>query len=276
MPADLCEHMTKLRVLVVDDEPPARERVCMFLRAYPAVEVSGVCSSSAEALAAIRTDRRDIAFVDVKMPGSNGLQWLDDLPALERPAVIIATAYDSFAVEAFAAQVVDYIMKPFDQERFGVALHRAIEHVQMQQKGDLMGRIESMLVSSQQPKHDRLVVKVDGRRIFLRADEIIWVEAANNYAILHLVDGKRLVLREKISSVEKQLDDVSFARINRSAIVQIDQIHELQPNKSGDYTVVLRNGARMPLSRHLRGQFAALAAGELKDNRIGSPDISVI
>jgi len=268
--------MTKLRILVVDDEPLARERVCAFLRANSSVEVVGECGNSVEALQAMRSQRPDIAFLDVKMPGSDGLRWLEALPAPERPAIVLVTAYDSFAVEAFEVQVVDYLLKPFGEERFELALERAIEHVQTLRKGDLMGWIESLLVTASQRQRDRLVVKVDGRRIFLKSCEIVWVEAANNYSILHLVDGKRLVLREKISSIEKQLGEKCFARINRSALVQVDQIHELQPSKSGDYTVVLRNGARMPLSRHLRGQFAKLATGELTGDRLGSASTSLI
>lgn len=254
--------MTKLRVLIVDDEPLARDRVRAFLRLQENVELIGECGSGPEAIEAIGRDRPDIVFLDVQMPGCDGLKVVADLPAKDRPAIVFVTAHDRFAVEAFAVNAVDYLLKPFDQERFNAALNRAAAHIEAQRAGDLGTRLESMLADATAParKPERLTVKADGRVVFVRPAEIIWVEAADNYVVMHLADGERLMLRETLSALEERLGTTSFARVNRSAVVHLDQVKELQPTFHGDYVVVLRNGTKLPLSRSLRGRFSASAA----------------
>lgn len=247
--------MTKLRILIVDDEPLARERIRSFLRENPTVEIAGECGNGIEALDLIRSGHPDIAFVDVQMPGCDGLQLMAELPPDQRPAIILVTAHEKFAVEAFAAQAVDYLLKPFDRKRFHHALKRAIDHVRTRRAVDLGARVEDLLASSSPKKAERIVVKADGRLIFLKTGDIVWIEAANNYCNLHLATSKRLLLRETMASLEKRLDSASFARVNRSALVHVDQVQEMQSAKFGDYTVVLRNGTRLPLSRSLRGRF---------------------
>jgi two-component system, LytTR family, response regulator len=246
--------MTKLRILIVDDEPLARERVRSFLGDDPGVEIAGECGNGIEALELIRSGHPDIAFIDVQMPGCNGLQLMEELPIGQRPAIILATAHERFAVEAFAAHAVDYLLKPFDRKRFHQALKRASDHVRAQRAGDLGTRIEGILASSTARKGERLVVKADGRILFLRPDDIVWVEAANNYCNLHLAGSKRLLIRETLSSIEKRLGSSTFVRVNRSALVHLDQVQELQSEAYGDYMVVLRSGTRLPLSRSLRGR----------------------
>jgi two-component system LytT family response regulator len=247
--------MTKLRILIVDDELLARERIRSFLRENPTVEIAGECGNGIEALDLIRSGHPDIAFVDVQMPGCDGLQLMAELPPDQRPAIILVTAHEKFAVEAFAAQAVDYLLKPFDRKRFHHALKRAIDHVRTRRAVDLGARVEDLLASSSPKKPERIVVKADGRLIFLKTGDIVWIEAANNYCNLHLATSKRLLLRETMASLEKRLDSASFARVNRSALVHVDQVQEMQSAKFGDYTVVLRNGTRLPLSRSLRGRF---------------------
>jgi len=250
--------MAPLRILIVDDEPLARERVRSFLGDSRGVEICGECASGTEALAAIRRENPDIVFLDVQMPGRDGLQVLAEIPPERRPATILATAHDRYALEAFAVQVVDYLMKPFDRERFRLALKRAVDHVRARRASDLGTRLETALASSAAPQADRLVVKVDGRHLFLKADEIEWVEAEANYSTLHLAGTKRLLLRETLSSLENRLGPKRFVRVNRSALVNVDQLLELQPAKYGDHVVVLRNGVRLTLSRALRGRLAGL------------------
>jgi two-component system, LytTR family, response regulator len=250
--------MTKLRILIVDDEPLARARVRAFLVAESSVEISDECGTGTEALAKIKALQPDIVFLDVQMPESDGMQVLAGLPAHSRPAIVLVTAHDKFAVGAFDEQVVDFLLKPFDRQRFKAALDRAAEHVRSRREGDLRTRLESLLASAP-GKPERLAVKTDGRVVFLNPSEITWVEAANNYSILHLSNTKRLMLRETLSSIEKRIGNVSFARVNRSAIVHVDQVRELQPLKYGDHMVVLRDGTRLPLSRNLRGRIGNLA-----------------
>jgi two-component system, LytTR family, response regulator len=251
----------KWRILIVDDEPLARERLLSFLKAEISVEIVGECRNGAEALASIGNVRADIVFMDVEMPGINGLQVIEEISVGQRPAIVLATAHERFALEAFSAQVVDYLLKPFGRDRFQLALARAIDNVCARRDRELGTRLASMMVHERVRSPERLAVRVDGRVIFLRPCEIIWVEAANNYSILHLVSTKRLVLRETLSSVANRLAASNFVRVNRSAIVQFDQVEEIQPAKFGDLTVVLRNGVRIPLSRSLRGRLEAFASG---------------
>jgi two-component system LytT family response regulator len=253
--------MNKLRILIVDDEPLARARIRAFLHAEPSVEVAGEIGDGNEALGQIQRDRPDIVFLDVQMPGCNGMQLLAELPPERRPAVIVVTAHDRFAVEAFAMQVVDFLLKPFDRERFHTALGRAIEHVRSQKSGSLGTRLESLLERAPAPQPERIVVKADGRMVFLKPNEIVRVEAANNYSILHLANAKRLVLRETMSSFEQRIGSGNFARVNRSALVHLDQVQELQTAKYGDHIVVLRDGTRLSLSRSLRGNLGKLVPG---------------
>ncbi|HEY4990110.1 MAG TPA: LytTR family DNA-binding domain-containing protein, partial [Opitutaceae bacterium] len=228
------ERTAKLRVLIVDDEPLARARVRAFLLSDPSVEVLGECANGIEALAAIRADRPDIAILDAQMPGCDGLQLLAQLPAEDRPAIILATAHERFAVEAFAVQVVDYLLKPFDRKRFEMAIQRAADHLSVRRASDLGRRVEGLLATAPRGP-GRLAIRTEGRVVFLRTNEIAWVEAANNYSTLHLGGSRRLLLRETLSSLEKRLGPSGFARVSRSALVNVDLVKELQPAKYGDY-----------------------------------------
>jgi two-component system LytT family response regulator len=251
------ESMKKLRILIVDDEPLARARIRSLLGDDSSVEIIGECANGIEALAAIRREGPEIVFLDVQMPGCGGLELLAELPPEKRPAVILATAHDRFAVEAFSAQVVDYLLKPFGRERFRIALKRAVDHIDAQRAGSLAARIEGIL-DSPQARPSRLLVKSGGRMIFIAPSDIVWVEADNNYCVLNLANSKRLMIREKLSSLEKRLGASCAVRVNRSALVHVDQVQELLPGKYGDHVVLLRNGVRLPLSRSLRGRFEKL------------------
>ncbi len=246
--------MPPLRVLIVDDEPLARERLRGWLRAEAGVEIVGECGSGPEAIAVLRRTPLDLVLLDVEMPGCDGFHVLAELPPGSRPAVIFVTAHERFALDAFEVQAIDYLLKPFDRERFQTALRRAEEYIRVRRTGKLEDRLESLLADAPGRKPERLTVKADGRLVFLKPDDIVWVEAADNYIILHLVSGQ-LMLRDTLTAIEERLGPASFARVSRSALVNLDQIKELQPTFHGDYVVVLRNGTKVPLSRSLRGQF---------------------
>ncbi len=255
--------VNKLRLLIVDDEPLARERLRALLRGVSSVEIVGECSNGTEALAALEKNPPDVVFLDVQMPGLDGLQVVQKLPPDQRPAIVFATAHDRFAVDAFGVDAVDYLLKPFDRERLQTALTRAAEHIRNRRAGDLSARLESLLAdSAPAPKKTaRLAFKSEGRVVFLKPEEIVWVEAADNYVLLHLADATRLIVRETLTAIEERLGSADFARVNRSAIVRLDCVRELQPTFHGDYTVILRDGAtRLPLSRTQRGQFAKFIA----------------
>jgi len=252
----------KLRTLIVDDEPLARERLRGLLRAEAAIEIVGECGSGTEAIATIKGTPLDLVFLDMQMPGCDGLQVLAGIPEDNRPGIIFATAHERFAVDAFDLQAVDYLLKPFDRERLQTALRRAHDFHRLRQTAGsgqpaANGPAES---AASDRKNERLTVKADGRLVFLRPDEIVWVEAADNYVVLHLTTG-RLMLRETMAAIEARLGTVGFARVNRSAIVHLDQIKEIQPAMHGDYTVVLREGTKLPLSRSLRGRLDKFAGG---------------
>jgi two-component system LytT family response regulator len=236
----------KLRTLIVDDEPLARDRLRGFLKAEPAVELIGECGSGTEAIAMIQAASPDLVFLDMQMPGCDGLQVVQQLSEDKKPAIIFATAHERFAVDAFDVAAVDYLLKPFDRDRFQQALRRARDYLQRNRSGEAGAAVPG-------GKSDRITVKADGRLVFLKPEEIVRVEAADNYVMLHLVSG-RLMLRETMSAIETRLGTLNFARVNRSAIVHLDQIREIQPAQHGDYTVVLRDGTKLPLSRSLRGQ----------------------
>lgn len=239
-----------IRTLIVDDEPLARERLRSFLQAEPDVVVIGECGSGTEAIASIRRATPDLVFLDMQMPGCDGLQVVAGLPEEKRPAIIFATAHERFAIDAFDLEAVDYLLKPFDRERLQQAMRRAQEYLRRTR------HVDEPAVAA--PKPDRITVKADGRLVFLKPEEIIRVEAADNYVLLHLTTG-RLMLRETMAAIEARLGPRQFARVNRSAIVQLDQIREIQPAQHGDYTVVLQDGTKLPLSRSLRGRLGRLS-----------------
>jgi two-component system LytT family response regulator len=250
--------MTKLRILVADDEPLARARLLSLLPKDVPIEIIGEYANGTDAAEAIRRDKPDIVFLDMQMPGCDGLKVVSDLQQAERPAIVFVTAHDKFAVDAFGVRAVDYVLKPFDRERLETALGRAAEYVNARKVGDLGARLEGMLAGAANAapaKPERLAVKADGRFVFLRFDEIVWIEAADNYVVIHTTAGERLMPRDTLTAIEERLGPQLFTRVNRSALVRTDQVKELQPNEQGDYTILLRNGTRIPLSRALKGRF---------------------
>ncbi len=258
--------MPKLRLLIADDEPLARERMRSLLALDPMHEIVTECASGPEAVEAILRETPDVALLDIQMPGCDGLEVLARLPdaARARLAVIFVTAHDRFAVHAFDARAVDYLLKPFARDRLQLALQRAGEFLRSRDADQLSGRLSALMertLGAAPRESDRLAVKADGRIIFVRPVEIVWVEAANNYSILHLEQGRRLMVRESMTALEDRLGASGFARINRSAMVRVETVKELQPKGYGDYDVVLHNGRRLPLSRSLRGQWDKFVPG---------------
>jgi two-component system LytT family response regulator len=245
--------MARLRILIVDDEPLARERVQRFLSNKPNVLATVEAGSGAEALAEIRRDPPDIAILDIQMPGCTGLDLLRDMPSESRPAVIIATAHHEYAVDAFAEQVVDYLVKPFDGARFDLALKRAEAFVDSRRRAIPAGLAEGADSESRRGPIRSLAARVDGRVVFMRPDEILWIEAQNNYCLVHFANARPLLIRETMGSLEARLGASGFVRVSRSALVNVEEVRELLPARFGDYTVVLRSGINLPLSRKMRG-----------------------
>jgi len=249
----------KIRTLIVDDEPLARERVRALLAEETDVEVVGECRDGLEAVEAIRRDTPDLVFLDVQIPEIDGFGVIERVGVDKVPVIVFVTAYDQYALQAFEVHAVDYLLKPFDQDRFQKALARARQSVQLRHGGDVNERLVALLEDLKSPQGhlERLVVKSSGRLFFLRAEEIDWIESSGNYVSLHVGPESHL-LRETMNGIEAKLDPARFIRIHRTAIVNIDRIRELQPLFHGEYDVVLRTGTTLTLSRGYRDRLQGL------------------
>jgi two-component system LytT family response regulator len=257
------EKAVKTRVIIADDEPLARARLRMLLAEEPWVEVIAECSDGPSTITAIEKFRPELVFLDVQMPGGSGFDVIESVGAGRMPFVIFVTAFDRYALRAFDVHALDYLLKPFDRDRFRDALVRARERIERSSNGDLERRLLAIvndLKPAQQPL-ERFVIKSGGRVFFLRAEDIEWIEAAGNYVKLH-VGAETHVFRETMNSLEARLNPSVFFRIHRSHIVNIERVRELQPWFNGEYVVFLTSGARLTLSRGYR---------EKLQDRIGRP-----
>ena len=238
----------KIRAVVVDDEPLARSSLKVLLRDDPEIELVSECGSGMEALREIRGRRPDLVFLDVQMPECDGFDVLEQLGKDLPPALVFVTAYDQYALKAFEAGALDYLLKPFDNARFGRALERAKERI-------ALGRDAPR-------KIERLAIKNAGEILFLKISEIDWIEAADYYVCLH-VGTKSHLLRRSMNEVEQELRTGAFCRIHRSAIVNLERVRRLDVNQEGGTDVVLGNGTRLRQSRRYRKQFQGrLGMGE--------------
>jgi len=242
-----------LRTLIVDDEPLARERVRMMLGMHDDVDVIGEVGDGRQAIDAIRHHRPDLVFLDVQMPGVDGFGVLRDLEGEIMPHVVFVTAYDQYALRAFEVHALDYVLKPFNADRFSQALQRARTAIAKRDEGEGTvdkDRLRSLVASltAEQREKQRIVVKSSGRVFFVKVDDIDWIEAEGNYVRLHMGAQSHL-LRETMKGMESVLDESQFIRIHRSTIVNADRIRELQPLFHGEYAVILRDGTRLVASR---------------------------
>jgi len=264
-----------IRCVIADDEPPARRLLRRFLDERDDIVVAAEAGSGREAVDAIRLSSPDVVFLDVAMPELNGFEVLASLPAEEAPLVVFVTAYDEHAVRAFDANAADYLLKPFDDERFHRALDRARARVGDRRVRELASRLATLLApagaespapapppatAEETPSggySDRIVLKSSGRITFLEVASIDWIEAADYVVRLH-AGGATHSLREPISDLERRLDPRRFFRIHRSTIVNLSSVREMQPLFHGEYAVILRDGTRLRLSRSRRNRLQAL------------------
>jgi two-component system LytT family response regulator len=242
-----------MRILIVDDEPLACERIRTLLAAESDVEIVGECHDGRSALAAIAALSPDLVFLDVQMPEMDGFAVLHNIAPGRMPAVIFVTAFDQYAIRAFEVCALDYLLKPFDRERFTRALARGRAEYSRRGAGDLDTRLKNALEewNNRRKYLDRLVIRSGGRVFFLRVEELDWIEAAGNYVRLH-AGAEEHLYRETMARLESSLDPEKFARIHRSAIVNVDRVKELHPLFRGDYTVILRDGRELTLSKAYR------------------------
>jgi two-component system, LytTR family, response regulator len=244
---------TNTRVLIVDDEPLARERIRTLLLEEPDVEIVGEAADGIAGAEAVLAHSPDIVFLDVQMPGADGFDMIEAVGSGKMPFVVFVTAYDRYALKAFDVHALDYLLKPFDRERFRQALARARQQVHRTSGGEIERRLAAIVEDLRPAKArtDRFVVKSGGRIFFVRTAEIDWIEAAGNYVKLHVGTDSHLI-RETMNAVEQKLSPDVFVRIHRCHIVNIEQVRELQPWFNGEYVVFLKNGTRLTLSRGYR------------------------
>jgi two-component system, LytTR family, response regulator len=254
----------KIRTLIVDDEPLAREGVRLHLEDHADFEVVGECGSGEEAVMRIETEHPDLVFLDVQMPGLDGFGVLENIGSNgdRMPAVVFVTAYDQFALRAFEAHALDYLLKPFEAERFGKALDRVRAQLRTRTEAPVDERLRSLLASlgAKENYLERMVARTGGKILILRVDEVDWIEAAANYVRVH-IGQKHYLVRETMTNLETRLDPDRFLRIHRSIIVRKDRIKELEPLFQGDYSVVLHDGARLTSSRGYRDKIQSFLQG---------------
>lgn len=254
--------INKIRALIVDDEPLARERVKRFLRSESDIEVVGECADGPETIKAVGELKPDLVFLDIEIPELNGFEVLEEISVKQQlPAIIFITAFDRYALQAFDVHAVDYLLKPYNRERFRKALERARAQLLNKETAAVDERILSLLEHLKtEPKClERLVIRSSGRVFFLRTNEIDWIEAEGNYLRLHVGKETHLI-RETMSRLESKLDPDKFLRIHRSTLVNIERIKELHPLFSGDYTVILRDNTQLALSRTYHNRLQELFA----------------
>jgi len=253
-----------LSVLIVDDEPLGRDLVRHMLAESRDIRIVGECADGEKALAAIKRHAPQLVFLDIKMPRLNGVTLLERLDPASRPLVVFITAHDTFALHAFKEHALDYLLKPFDQERFDQTLARARQRLNELEAAKLGHNVKRLLaisaalpaapeVPTAKPFSERIVVRDSGRVYFVGIAEISWLEASGNYVALHATSGKTHLVHETMTAMEAKLDPAIFVRIHRSTIVNVDRIKELQPHFNGEYIVLLKDDTKLKLSRSFLG-----------------------
>jgi two-component system, LytTR family, response regulator len=257
-----------IRTIIADDEHLARKKLRLLLGAEPAVQVVAECQDGQETIDAVRAQKPDLLLIDIRMPDLDGFQVLKEIAPDGVPVVVFTTAYDQFAIRAFEAHALDYLLKPFEAERLHQAIERARAELLKFHNRDLTSRILQLLATDAEPRieakqvDDRMVVRAGGKVVFLDVKEIDWIEAAANYVKL-IVGRDSYLLREGIGSIAERLDPDRFVRIHRSAIVNVRKIKELQPCDSGEYIAVLKNGKELSCSRGYRAELQRLISKAL-------------
>lgn len=257
-----------MKILIVDDEQLARELTREMLKSEKGIEFIGEAKNGREAVAMMRAETPDIVFLDIQMPDMDGFEVLESLSIKELlriPAIIFVTAYDQYALQAFEYHALDYLLKPFDRERFAATFNRAKEIIRQREGGEQQQQILKMMeqIKSASEYLEWLSIKKEERIFLLRVEDIHWIEAQGNYALLKFNDSSHL-LRETMDGLESQLDPKKFVRIHRSTIVNINQIKELQVWSPGEYRVLMRGGKTFTLSRGYRTRFDSFLKKDLQ------------
>ena len=244
-----------LQAIIVDDEDLARERIRDLLAERPDIQVQAECRNGTAAIEAIRRHDPDLVFLDVQMPDVDGFGVIEEVGVEKMPPVIFVTAFDEYALHAFEADAVDYLLKPFDRDRFRRAVDRMLERRERRKIAELDRSIHKLLELAENGSRnrygDRLAVRSSGSVTFVKVDSIDWIEASRNYVKIHC-NGEVHTMRETMARMEARMDPERFLRIHRSTLVNIDRIHRIEPGIGTESIVVLDNGARLMVSRAYR------------------------
>lgn len=267
--------MDKIRVLIIDDEPLACDNLQVLINGYPELEVVGTCRSGSSAIRALQDQTPDLLFLDIELNDMTGFEVLRACPDHEVPVVVFVTAYDQYAIRAFEVNALDYLLKPFDDERFATAVDRALSRIRHRKFREYSKRMIDLLESIERPEDerdgqeqtdpglpDRIAVRSTGRVYFVEVGDIDWIGAAGSYVELHV--GTRIhLLRDTLTNLEMKLDPKRFLRIHRSTIVNTARIKELKPHLRGEYFVILKDGTKLKLSRSNRPKLQKILDGTL-------------
>jgi two-component system LytT family response regulator len=246
------EPAAELRVLIVDDERLARDKLRRFLSEAEAVRVIGEAANGPDAIERIEAEHPDLVFLDIQMPGMDGFAVVEELQDEALPAVVFVTAHDEYAIRAFEVEAIDYLLKPFDRLRLRQTLDR-VRRRRKREPGEIVEKLRRLLAAGADPRRPlhRIAIRSGGRIQSVRVEDVSWFEAADNYLKIHTGKAIHLV-RETLSALERRLDPEVFIRAHRSAIVKIESIREVESLFHGDYEVVLRTGERIPVGRKYR------------------------
>lgn len=249
-----------IRTLIVDDEPLARRKIRKFLEAEEEFEVIAECGDGREAIFAIEDTKPDLVFLDVQMPEQDGFSVIEAIGPDRMPATVFVTAYDRYAIKAFNFHAVDYLLKPFDRSRFRQAVGQIVEQVERVDSKELNRQLLSLLedLKSEDQFSDRLAVKEAGGVVFVKVEEIDWIDAAGNYVRLNTRSGEAHLLRDTMSAIESRLDPQIFARVHRSTIVNLERIREIRPQAHGEHLIILDGSQRLTLSRSYKDKLQSL------------------
>ena len=252
----------KFRTLIVDDEALARERIRMLMEGDPEIEVVGECADGAQAVQAISRLRPELLFLDVQMPELDGFGVLQAVDHEKIAAIVFVTAFDQYAIQAFEYLALDYLLKPFDGERFGKTLNRAKAQIRQRAAHASHRQVKELLDRLGKRYLERLAVKDSGRVFLIKTEEILWIEAEGNYVRLHTSGGAHLV-RRAMKDLAGKLDPSRFLRVHRSAIVNLDVIRDLHPLFHGEYLIHLVDGTKLTSNRKCKEELQRLLGDKL-------------
>lgn len=240
-----------MKVLIVDDEQPARKKIISLLKDENEIEKILEAGNGIEAIKIIEKESPDIVFLDIQMPGLDGFGVIEKIGIENMPPVIFVTAYDQYAINAFDVNAVDYLLKPFDKERFSKSFNRVRDELKFKKRKNDYIKLILDEIKKEKKYLERLLVNIGSKYFFVAVREIIYISSAEKYVEIHSVKGKYLI-RDTMNNIEESLDPEKFARIHRTYIVNVEQIQEMQSWSHGDYIVILKNGEKLNMSRRYR------------------------